>query len=1150
MRRSLNLARRSRNQSWGPVSQPVQSHRLGNLCPQFSPHHAEKLHPGTLIWNRPLSGPGRLMAAAGVHRSCSARPRWGSGFQPVLHCLSRLKAELHQSGPGAGNRVPAFARWSALALILLAGLTTAEEQAKPKWSLGNQLPVNLLDHFDNDGIAYPPETKDGNFDCPDHPEQVPGSTYPGEKMPLPGSIFQAKTDPEVQLLFPSREPGEFNNASCNGQNLDFEDGQFSAAYLLGVSENGDYSAVFKLNYLEGPEEREVGLTDWCKEAQYGEATAMEFPYRYGWLPDGKGMGKEDVTCRLWLRKLKLDPRKTLNSISLPYQRRMHLFALTLVAARTSPEMAQQAKEVAEAYFELRSRKPTYSEDIRALATPVRRAIAEALTAPKRERELHWLLTYLDYVESLLPQPNGRVSPKYAQLTKQLINMVEADLRKLLDGNDPFRQRRGQLLRSYYSPLDDSWQSYGLVVPGDYTGQRSYPLMVRLHGHGGYRAFQCLPPTTVPGVIIATPQGRGSADYMLSAEEDVLRVIGEVGKDYNIDPNRTILEGHSMGGTGSWNLGAKFPDRFSCIAPVMGNTDHEVLYVDREPLPEPAESFKGLRRFLLAANDPITYAENLLNVPVFCGHGALDPIVRVQHSQRMINRLKELGHHPVYGEFSKVHHGGFPQSFYDERWNWMLKQRRQPKPAKLRYKTTRLRYDGAYWLRIRQFEKWGEIAEVQAEQAASGEVRLQTVNVAVLSVLPERLLAMPLETLTIRADGQLAYQGPPRSSVRLEKVKGLWQVAGRASGLCKRKGLEGPVADAMLSPFLIVYGTTAEEPLWNRVTRGEAESLAAEWERRYLAKPRLKPDREVTDEDLRAYNLLLYGGPEQNAVSAKILPGLPAEISRTGIRLGSLEFQGKGLGIRICYPNPLNPDRYVVLNASLEPFGLWQINNRFGNFTGWDPLDNWGWFDYAIFDDRTRGAETALCVGFFGPKWDPDVRSRWIGDAVRRRATEPRVLPEELEILEGEPVPETMWLSDLMPTRLTQAKGEVRVDRSFRGNVLRVVTKPAEKGFGVRVPSAIEFSLKGKFRRLSFEYGVDLEGATRIPAIRAQAEWVRFSVLGDGRRLWSSEWIQWRRQPPPVEVDIEGVDVLRLQVDGGGSQWLYGSTAWGNPKLFR
>ena len=819
-------------------------------------------------------------------------------------------------------------------------------------------------------------------------------------------------------------------------------------------------------------------------------------------------------------------------------------------ARVTPEIAAEAKEVTESYVALRDRKPTYADDVRARMEPLREKILSGGARPELSREFQWLLTSLDYADHRLPRGNGRVLPKNLALANRLIQAANRDFSQLIQGTNPFPRKRGQLLKSYYSPLDGSWQTYGVAVPSDYRGDRPYPLMVQLHGHGGYRAFQGFPPFVVGGIIIAAPQGRGSADYMLAAEEDVLRVIDEVRKDYRIDPDRVILEGHSMGGTGSWNLGVKYPDRFSCIAPVMGNADREAFYLDRPRPPAPSEPLRGLWEFLLAVNDPVTWAENLSNLPIHCGHGARDSIVRVQHSRRMVERLRGLGLQPVYQEFEDVHHGGFSKSFYDERWQWMLRQRRNPKPSVVHYRTARLRHAGAYWVRIDLFERWGQLAEVRAEQTPAGDLVVQTQNVAAFSILPERLPKRPEEALNIQVNDQRAYGGGILAEIALRKTDGRWVHGDRPAGLTKKRGLEGPVDDAMLDPFLIVYGTISGDPLWNRITKAEAEQLAAEWERRYLVRPRIKPDVEIREDDLEQYNLFLYGGAEQNAVSARVCASLPIRLTPEGVRAGDALFTGEGLGVKFCYPNPLNVDRYVVLIAAQKPLGLWQVNNRFGNFTGWVPLDNWDWFDYAVFDDRTRGPDTMLCTGFFGPKWDLVRETQWRGDPERRRAGGARRLPALTSLaLELEP-PAALSLSHLLPVRIAQGKGTVSFDRSYQGNALRIGAKRHERGFGVRVPSELEFSLRGNFRRLRFDYGVDLEGQTEVTGERAKTEWLKFSVLADRRRLWSSEWVNWRSAPPSVEIEIEGVDLLCLKVEGGGSQWLYGSAAWGSPTVSR
>ena len=61
---------------------------------------------------------------------------------------------------------------------------------------------------------------------------------------------------------------------------------------------------------------------------------------------------------------------------------------------------------------------------------------------------------------------------------------------------------------------------------------------------------------------------------------------------------------------------------------------------------------------------------------------------------------------------------------------------------------------------------------------------------------------------------------------------------------------------------------------------------------------MKPAAKVTREDIASANLILFGTPASNVVLAKLAPSLPPELTRPG-------------SIAI-YPNPENPDRYIVV----------------------------------------------------------------------------------------------------------------------------------------------------------------------------------------------------------------------------------------------
>ena len=52
----------------------------------------------------------------------------------------------------------------------------------------------------------------------------------------------------------------------------------------------------------------------------------------------------------------------------------------------------------------------------------------------------------------------------------------------------------------------------------------------------------------------------------------MEVLNHAEELFDTDPQRTYLTGHSMGGHGSWYLGATYPDRFAAIGPAAGYPD--------------------------------------------------------------------------------------------------------------------------------------------------------------------------------------------------------------------------------------------------------------------------------------------------------------------------------------------------------------------------------------------------------------------------------------------------------------------------------------------------------------------------------------------------------------------------------------------------
>lgn len=77
---------------------------------------------------------------------------------------------------------------------------------------------------------------------------------------------------------------------------------------------------------------------------------------------------------------------------------------------------------------------------------------------------------------------------------------------------------------------------------------------------------------------------------------------------------------------------------------------------------------------------------------------------------------------------------------------------------------------------------------------------------------------------------------------------------------------------------------------------------------------VKDDTAVTAEDIAGSNLILFGDPGSNSVLAKVAGKLPIQWTKSEITVGSQKFSAADNVPVLVYPNPLNPQHYVVVNS--------------------------------------------------------------------------------------------------------------------------------------------------------------------------------------------------------------------------------------------
>jgi predicted peptidase len=121
--------------------------------------------------------------------------------------------------------------------------------------------------------------------------------------------------------------------------------------------------------------------------------------------------------------------------------------------------------------------------------------------------------------------------------------------------------------------------YAIRIPGNHSPSTPVPLILALHfgvrggdaaGAGGDVVQILIGPALAElGAIIVAPDSVRGDWRSPENEKAVNALLDMVLANYAIDKRKVAVTGYSMGGSGSWHLAEKFPERFSAAIPVAG-----------------------------------------------------------------------------------------------------------------------------------------------------------------------------------------------------------------------------------------------------------------------------------------------------------------------------------------------------------------------------------------------------------------------------------------------------------------------------------------------------------------------------------------------------------------------------------------------------
>ena len=303
------------------------------------------------------------------------------------------------------------------------------------------------------------------------------------------------------------------------------------------------------------------------------------------------------------------------------------------------------------------------------------------------------------------------------------------------------------------------------------------------------------------------------------------------------------------------------------------------------------------------------------------------------------------------------------------------QGRPVAPREIDFTTYTLRYPTHTWLTINGLgEHWRE-ARVQAAVRSPRTIEITTTNITALALdIPtDAKLVGGSDTVAVRIDGAVLDVPPtsgPRWRAAVTKADGAWRLdtAVAADGaLRKRPGLQGPIDDAFMSAFLFVGPAPGREPASpaDRWVADEFARAKREWRRHFRGDVVERLPENVSADDIATKHLVLFGTPESNPLVAKVLPGLPVKHGGEAWSIGTARSAvGSSLPVLV-YPNPLNPERYVVWNSGFTYREFAYLNNA----RQIPMLPDWALVSTVEGRDSQLPG-TILAEGFFDDRWQP------------------------------------------------------------------------------------------------------------------------------------------------------------------------------------
>jgi len=521
--------------------------------------------------------------------------------------------------------------------------------------------------------------------------------------------------------------------------------------------------------------------------------------------------------------------------------------------------------------------------------------------------------------------------------------------------------------TFISKIDGSVQYYAVAPQTIPTKNPSLYLSVHGAEVEAISQARAYAPKAAGPIVAPTnrrPRGFNWEDW---GRLDALEVLDIAKQRYQPDSQRIYLTGHSMGGHGTWYLGATYPGMWAAIAPCAGYPT--MADYGSHDGKVPTEGATDIKKMLIRASNPgnvISLAKNYKAGGVYVFHGDADPTVSVDYARQMKKVLAEF--HP---DFSYYEYPGGSHWFGNESVDWppifdYFKLHKIPASVdanEIDFTTASVGISSTlHWVKVLQQER-AMFSKVNLKRDMKMKsIKGTTENIARIQIgLGDFKLS---DTVKLEIDGQVIVHVNSSSTPLILLKEGLrWVKSSAAPTFEKGTERNGGFKAAFNHNMVFVYGTkgTDEENAW---TLNKAKFDAETWYYRGNGAVELIADIDFDQAKYMNRGIVLFGNMTTNLSASMLLKDCPVQVSRGIAKVGTKTWNGEDLGAYYVWPNASSDFSSIALvgGTGLKGMHAADANQYFAGGSGFP--------DYMIFslDMLEKGDAGVKATGFFTNQW--------------------------------------------------------------------------------------------------------------------------------------------------------------------------------------